>query len=99
MALSDLSFDRKISIGNIIEICILIAGLVWATAFVKADVEQTKRDGNSLRNELRIHIEENREQVRINDATYVRKDVFDQVMKRLDDIQTSINRLDQKVSQ
>lgn len=98
MALKDLTFDRKISLGNLIEIAILLGGLIWATAFVKADVDQTRRDTQTLRSDLKHHIEDNLEQVRINDATYVRKDVLEQLLIRLDDIQNSINRIDQKVS-
>ena len=98
MAVNDFFFEKKVSLGNVVEIAMLIGALVFATAYVKSDVDKVKKDQIQL--QIKIESQEvlQREQVRLNDQTYVRKDVFDQVMKQLEDIKTSIQHLDAKVS-
>lgn len=98
MPLQEFIFEKKISLGSVLEIVILCGSIIWATAFIKADVDTTKKEQTELRVEFKAHEVVSREQARLIDQTYVRKDVLDQVMKRLDDIQNSLNRLDQKVT-
>jgi hypothetical protein len=98
MARRDLIFEKKVSLGNVIEIGMILATLVWATAFVKADVDNVKKEHLELKVEFKAHEVLSREQIRLNEQTYVRKDVFDQVMRQLEQIQSSIQRLDAKVS-
>jgi len=69
---------KQISVGNLIELLILVATIIWLVAFLRADINNNTR-WNARQDES---IQEYQDRVR---STYVRKDVAQQRYQNLMD--------------
>jgi hypothetical protein len=83
MTLPKISVETKVSIGNIIEIVVILTLGIMAFSNVKSDVETVKGKQHETQLELR-HYKDH-----VSD-TYVRKDVLEQILIRLEAIDRKI---------
>lgn len=84
-----MEFDRKITLGNVIEIMLILVGIVWGYAVLSQDLSHQRQDVHDLRLQHQLHQQRTAE-------TYVRKDVFDQVLIRLEDIKKTVENIERR---
>jgi hypothetical protein len=86
MAVNDLIFEKKISLGNIIEILVLLTAVISIFATYQAKIETLQEKVKN--SELAI------DKHRIDsERIYVRKDVFDLIMIQLQEIRHELKDL------
>lgn len=85
----EIVFDKKINAGNVIEIVLILATLVWMYANTSAQVNRNTQSIVQL-------TEKTRAMTLHNEQTYMRKDVTDQILIRLEDIANRLQRIEEK---
>lgn len=84
----EIVFDKKISAGNIVEIILILATIVFLYASMEAKVN------NNHDRIIDIYSKTQEHQEYIED-TYMRKDVTEQVLIRLDEMNERLKRIEQ----
>lgn len=85
----EIAFDKKISAGNIVEIVLILATIVWMYAHMNAQVQTNS-------NHIQDLYQKNEAFQRYSEETYMRKDVTDQVIIRLDEMNERLKRIEQQ---
>lgn len=85
-------FKPHINLGNVIHLVVLLVTVIYAFAVIQKDVEANREAVM----ELQKNMSDFRQKVT---ETYVRKDVNQQILLRLEDIRQSQRRLEDKVDE